>query len=111
MEDNLQNVQPHKVPKKVAPTTPSKTAGLVEHLNYALQYHTDDGMIRYLQSINDATIQSILAEPKHTIRKRIKEVIDKSITDESVAEQPIEQNSPQSEQTSCDSMMLTAQER
>ena len=44
---------PVKEEKKPVPSVPNKTAELNDHLVYALQYHMDDGMMRYLNSVRE----------------------------------------------------------
>ena len=49
----------------------------VTRLKYALQFKTDDGMIRYLHNIQDETIQNILNEyPDHLIREKITQLLN-----------------------------------
>lgn len=54
-------------------TTKEKT--LAEKLAYALKYTTDDGMIRYLQGIDDILVATILQEPKHLIRGLVEKAL------------------------------------
>lgn len=50
---------------------------LVARLTYAVQIPTDDGMIRYLNNIQDEAVQNIINEhPEHLIREHIKQLLD-----------------------------------
>ncbi len=53
-----------------------KEQTLAEKLEYALKFHTDDGMIRYLKGLQDETVQNILNSPQHLIRERIKNLLE-----------------------------------
>ena len=64
--------------KKEAVIRPEQTAELQMHLGYALQYQTEEGMIRYLNSVREKLSQeeqqalfSILAAPKGKLRMTI----------------------------------------
>ncbi len=52
-------------------TTP-KEKTLWEKLEYALQYHTDDGMISYLSDLDDSRVKEILSGPRELIREKTK---------------------------------------
>lgn len=77
-----QEPQPKKAAKKAVDTTPSKTAGLGEHLNYALQYSTDDGMKRYLNGVleklsvvEQEELKLILAAPQAKLRATVNDYL------------------------------------
>ena len=53
----------------------TKEKTLAEKLAYALKYSTDDGMIRYLQGIDDILVATILQEPKHLIRGLVEKAL------------------------------------
>ena len=61
---------------------PNKTAALNEHLVYALQYHTEDGMKRYLDSVREKlskeeqqVLYSIFAAPQGKLRMAINDYL------------------------------------
>lgn len=56
-------------------TTPKKEKTLAENLEYALCYTTDEGMIRYLQGIDDVLVKNILKEPTHLIRGLVQKAL------------------------------------
>ena len=49
---------------------------LADKLTYALAFKTDDGMIRYLRSMDHERVNQILKEPRHKIRKLIECVLE-----------------------------------
>ena len=49
---------------------------LAEKLMYALQYQTDEGMVRYLKDIKEDAVQNILASDPHLIRTQIQELLE-----------------------------------
>ena len=64
--------------KEEAVIRPERTAELHSHLGYALQYQTEEGMIRYLNSVRERLTQedqqalfSILAAPEGRLRMTI----------------------------------------
>ena len=61
--------------KKAKGLVIKKQKSLSEKLAYALMFETDDGMIAYLRSIEDETVQNILKTPKHLIREQIKNLL------------------------------------
>ena len=66
----------HEIEKKAALTIPKEDSSLLEKLEYSLEFQSDDGMIKYLQSIQDETVQSILKYPPQSIREQIKMLIE-----------------------------------
>ena len=57
------------------PTAIKKESTLAEKLEYALLFQSDEGMIRYLTSINDPSVQSILNSPAQSVRKEVQELL------------------------------------
>ena len=53
-----------------------QTKTLSEELEYALNFQTDDGMVRYLKELQDETVQNILKSPQHLIREQIKNLLE-----------------------------------
>lgn len=56
-----------------APVKREKT--LPEHLEYALQFRTDTGLINYLKALDDEAVQTILKAPAHLVRASIQELL------------------------------------
>jgi hypothetical protein len=54
---------------------PVKEKTLAQKLEYALRYTTDDGMISYLQDIDDPLVAKILKEPAHLIRGLVQKAL------------------------------------
>jgi hypothetical protein len=52
-----------------------KEKTLSEKLTYALMFQSDDGMVRYLSSIQDEAVQDILKSPQHLVREQIKNLL------------------------------------
>lgn len=49
---------------------------LAEKLEYALKYISDDGMIKYLENVQNEAVQNILKSPKETIRAQITDLLN-----------------------------------
>ena len=49
---------------------------LADKLMYALQFQTDEGMVRCLKDIKEDAVQSILESPTHLIRTQIQELLE-----------------------------------
>ncbi len=49
---------------------------LEEKLNYALKYQTTDGMIKYLQGIDDDTVRNILKNPASSVRTAVQQALE-----------------------------------
>lgn len=60
---------------KTVLTIPKEESSLMEKLEYSLKFQSDDGMIKYLQNIQDETVQGILRHPSHSIREQIKSLL------------------------------------
>ena len=56
--------------------TKPKNQQLAEKLAYALAYKTDDGMIRYLKTLDEELVKEILKEPRHMIRTLIGKALE-----------------------------------
>ena len=56
-----------------APVKREKT--LPEHLEYALQFRTDTGLINYLKALDNEAVQTILKAPAHLVRASIQELL------------------------------------
>ena len=50
----------------------------IEKMKYALQFQTDDGMIAFLERLNDERIADILNGPKDMIRAKIKALVEEA---------------------------------
>ena len=56
---------------------PKVDSSLSKKLSFALKFQTDDGMINYLKTVKDETVQDILNDsPTHIVRARIKQLLD-----------------------------------
>lgn len=56
--------------------TKPKNQQLAEKLAYALAYKTDDGMIRYLKTLDEELVKEILKEPRNMIRTLIGKALE-----------------------------------
>ena len=61
--------------KKPQPAVINMPQTLFEKLEYALKFQTDDGMISYLQRIDDQQVQEILKSPKDSIRTQVENLL------------------------------------
>ena len=68
-----------KLEFKLSQDTQSEIKGkpLTEHLEYALRYQTDSGMISYLRSIKNEVIDDILERPEAEIRPLVRGLLNK----------------------------------
>lgn len=62
--------------KKEEPILSKREKTLSEKLEYALKFHTDDGMVNYLNGIEDETVRNILKFPQHLIREQIRKLLN-----------------------------------
>lgn len=80
LEINENNTQyadiQHTITQNNVPKKPCENSDLSEKLSYALKFQTDEGMIRYLQTIDNEVVTGILKKPKDTIRKDIQTILD-----------------------------------
>jgi|GEM_PF-1092379 len=52
-----------------------KDKAILEKLEYALKFQSDEGMINYLKGIQDETVQSILESPQYLVREQIESLL------------------------------------
>ena len=62
--------------KKSTPNQPQKEKTLADKLEYALRYSTDEGMLAYLNQIEEAAVQEILRSPEKDIRKQVQTLLE-----------------------------------
>lgn len=72
----IEEKKKHQDEKKAEPIIFEKEENLAEKLEYALQFQSNQGMIRYLKDIQDESVQKILKSPEHLIREQIKNLLD-----------------------------------
>ena len=72
-------VKPKVESAPVATPAPEKKAiaTVADKINYALQFQSDEGMIRYLTKIDDENVQNILQAPPAMVRGLLREYINK----------------------------------
>lgn len=65
-----------KITKKVSEQISPAGDSLADKLSYALKFQTDDGMVSYLERMDDDVVKDILKAPRHLIRELVAKTLE-----------------------------------